>query len=138
MAAIFVFLPMACYNKHGYYVNLYVNLRKQYYLPRCYTFSIVHSAWCVGMTVKVRESALCTENICNFHCTEQSKVSRDIKKKSQPPVVPNCRYNSTIATLIARDIGTQTLHLLTFCYKGQIISNKNTNINTFHIVIYCF
>jgi hypothetical protein len=81
MAAIFVFLPMACYNKHGYFVDLYVNLRKQHYLPRCYTFSIVHSAWCVGMKVKVRESALCTENICNFHCTEQSKVSRDIKKK---------------------------------------------------------
>jgi len=88
MDAIFVFLPMACYNKHGYYVDLYANLRKQHYLPRCYTFSIVHSAWCVGMTVKVRESALCTENICNFHCTEQSKVSRDIKKKSQPPRGP--------------------------------------------------
>ena len=28
----------------------------------------------VGLTVKVRESALCTRNICNFHCTEQSRA----------------------------------------------------------------
>ena len=111
MAAIFVFLPLACYNKHGYYVDLYVNLRKQHYLPRCYTFSIVHSAWCVGMTVKVGESALCTENICNFHCTEQSKVSRDIKKKK--PASPWSLTADTTATLIALDTRYISLHSVT-------------------------
>jgi hypothetical protein len=143
-----MFLTMGYYNKHDYYVDLYVNLCKQYNLPRCYTFSIVHSAWCVGLTVKVRESTLCTGNICNFHCTEKSNVSRDILQ-SLPPVATNCRHNSIVAKLIALRTYAGHTHTHThthrhctswYCYTSPVLWMKVQTwlTSTCYTVICCF
>lgn len=47
-AVIIMFVTPGRYNNHDCYVDLHVSACKPHNLPRCYTFSIVHSAWCVG------------------------------------------------------------------------------------------
>jgi hypothetical protein len=55
-----------CNYKTCYTVLFYVSPCNSRHLLRCYTFSIVQFVWCVGLTVKVRESSCVQETYVTF------------------------------------------------------------------------